>query len=108
MLQASSGRSDKQKQEQNSPNLGTKVQPTPVQTDQSAHKIHGLLKQKAIINIADTASSLDISLPTARKTLKLLADIDIVKEIKGTGKTKLYVYHRLIELLEEGTNPIDY
>jgi Fic family protein len=74
----------------------------------SAHKIHGLLKQKAIINIADTASSLDISLPTARKTLKLLADIDIVKEIKGTGKTKLYVYHQLIELLEEGTNPIDY
>lgn len=75
---------------------------------QSASKAHQLLQQKGVISAKEIASKLDISLPTARLALNNLKNLKIVKEIKGRGKERLFVYEELIELLEKGTEPIAY
>jgi len=74
----------------------------------TAHKVHKLLQQKAIINVTNTAEFLEVSIPTARASLNNLKSLGIVKDISGTGKERLYVYDEMITLLDKGTDPIAY
>lgn len=74
----------------------------------SAHKVHALLQQKAIINVINTAKTVDISIPTARTTLNNLKTLGIVEDARGSGKQRIYIYKGLIDLLEKNTNPIAY
>jgi Fic family protein len=72
----------------------------------SAHKVHALLQQKAIINVINTAKTVDISIPTARTTLNNLKTLGIVEDARGSGKQRIYIYKGLIDLLEKNTNPL--
>lgn len=74
----------------------------------TAARVHDLLCQKAILASIETAKSLAVSVPTARAALNNLVKIDLVEEIPGKKKERLYVYKGLIKLLEQGAEPIAY
>jgi Fic family protein len=69
----------------------------------TAKVVHELLCKKAIINATEAAKKLEISIPTARAALNNLAKLGIAKEIKGKGKERIFVYEKLIILLDKGT-----
>ena len=52
------------------------------------------------------ASAIKVSVPTARAALNNLKELGIVKEISGSGKERLYIYIALLDLLEQGAEPI--
>ncbi|MDA3799204.1 MAG: Fic family protein [Kiritimatiellae bacterium] len=74
----------------------------------SAHKVHEILQQKAILNANNVAKIVGVSTPTARAALNNLKALGIVKDINGSGKQRIYIYKKLIDLLETGTTPINY
>ncbi len=74
----------------------------------TAADVHKHLQKKAIVNAIQTAETLKITTQTARTALKNLKDLNIVSEISGTGKERLYVYTELVYLLEQGTQAIGY
>lgn len=74
----------------------------------NASQVHHLLRGKGILSALETADALDITAPTARAAFGRLQKLGIVRDISGKGKERLYVYSELIDLLEQGTEPISY
>lgn len=72
----------------------------------TARQAHAQLQKIAISNAINMASALDVSVPTARLALNNLKELGIVKDISGSGKERLYIYSALIDLLEQGAEPI--
>jgi Fic family protein len=73
---------------------------------ETAHNAHNHLEKFAISNANKMASILGVSVPTARLALNNLKELDIVTEISGSSKERLYIYTDLINILEQGTEPI--
>jgi ribosomal protein S25 len=73
---------------------------------ETAHNAHSHLEKFAISNANKMASILGVSVPTARLALNNLKELDIVTEISGSSKERLYIYTDLINILEQGTEPI--
>lgn len=69
---------------------------------ESARLLHHYLCGKAITTVPEAASALGITAPTARAALNHLAELDIIKEVSGRERRKLYVYQALIDVLEAG------
>lgn len=72
----------------------------------TARQAHAQLQKVAISNAINMAAALDVSVPTARLALNNLKELGIVKDISGSGKERLYIYTALIDLLEQGAEPI--
>ena len=58
------------------------------------------LYQQPIIDAQKVTQMLDISLPSAYKLIKNLEKQDIIKEIKGGGRRKLYLFERYVRLFQ--------
>lgn len=69
-------------------------------------RVHELLQRKPVVSIADVASALDVSAPTAASALKRLQEIGIAREITGRQRDRLFVYEPYVRLLGHGTEPI--
>lgn len=67
---------------------------------------HAQLQKTAISNVINMAAILGVSVPTARLALNNLKDLGIVNDINGSGKERLYIYSALIDLLEQGAEPV--
>ena len=72
----------------------------------TARQAHAQLQKVAISNAINMAAALDVSVPTARLALNNLKELGVVKDISGSGKERLYIYTALIDLLEQGAEPI--
>jgi Fic family protein len=72
----------------------------------TARQVHAQLQKTALSNAINMASTLKVSAPTARLALNNLKELGIVKDISGSGKERLYIYTALIDLLEQGAEPI--
>lgn len=72
----------------------------------TARQAYAQLQKVAISNAINMATALDVSVPTARLALNNLKELGIVKDISGSGKERLYIYTALINLLEQGAEPI--
>lgn len=72
----------------------------------TARQAHAQLQKKAISNAINMASVLDVSVPTARAALNNLKELGIVKDVSGSGKERLYIYTALLDILEQGAEPI--
>jgi Fic family protein len=68
----------------------------------SAGQAHQVLRKRALVSAIETAKILGVSVPTARAALRNLQQLGIVEERSGKGKERLYVYTKLITLLERG------
>jgi ribosomal protein S25 len=59
-----------------------------------------------MISAIEAAKVLNLSVPTARNALQNLRKLGIVKDISGRGKERIYVYTKLVTLLEQGAGSI--
>ena len=69
---------------------------------ESARRLHHYLCGKAMTTVPQAASALGITAPTARAALNHLAGLEIIKEVSGRERRKLYVYQALMDVLEAG------
>lgn len=72
----------------------------------SCLQLHQRLKQKAIVNIPDSARELEINRTTISNCIRRLQELGIVREITGQRRNRLFVYDRYVQILSEGTEPL--
>ncbi len=72
----------------------------------SAHRVLDLLRQHPITTIPNAADWLNLTPPTVRSAVESLEALDIVREITGKQRDRIYLYDRYIRILDEGTEPL--
>ena len=73
----------------------------------SALIVHGYLQKYPITDAKKIVEYGGMTLPTANKALQHLIDLDIVKEITGKSRNKIYAYQKYLDILSEGAGPIN-
>jgi Fic family protein len=68
--------------------------------------VHHYLQKHLITEAKKIVTHCKITLPTANKSLRHLADLGIVKEATGKARNKIYVYQEYLDILSEGAGPI--
>jgi Fic family protein len=72
----------------------------------NAAKAHEFLRARAMTTVPECAKALGVTAPTARAALNNLLRLKIVNEVSGRERGKIYVYKSLVDLLEQGTQPL--
>ncbi|MCC8369150.1 MAG: Fic family protein [Rickettsia endosymbiont of Oxypoda opaca] len=57
------------------------------------------------VNVLMLARELNITAPTARHALELMRKLEILQEISGKKRDKVYIYRKYLDILEEGAEP---
>ncbi len=73
----------------------------------SALRVHELLQQKPILSLPGAAEALELSWTAANNAMLELERLGIVREITGQKRNRLYAYDRYLNMLAEGTEPLD-
>ena len=71
----------------------------------SVLRLHDYLQNNPIVTIQKAAEATGLTRPTIATALKLLADLQIVKEMTGKERHRLFVYDKYINILNEGATP---
>src|SRR5215203_2483140 len=69
----------------------------------SALRIHELLQKKPIISVPMASKALNLSAPTVRNSIDKLNEIDLVKEITGKKRDRLFSYQSYLDILQAET-----
>ncbi|HED12518.1 MAG TPA: Fic family protein [Gammaproteobacteria bacterium] len=72
----------------------------------TALRVHDLLQQRPIISITAACKALELTHPAVNKSLRKLEEMNIVKELTGRQRNRLYAYDGYIQILSEGTEPL--
>lgn len=72
----------------------------------SALRVHEFMQKRPIVTIQSAARELKLSIPTTGKSLDLLNDAGIVKELTGKRRGRLFAYTKYLKLLDMGTEPL--
>lgn len=72
----------------------------------SVLRVHQHLQKKPITSVPSAASAMGLTTPTVRTALDNLAKLQIVREITGKRRDRLYVYDRYLQLLQAGAEPL--
>jgi Fic family protein len=73
---------------------------------ETSHVSIPTLQKKPIVEIPRAAREIGISQPTVTSAMKKLDEIDIVREITGKARGRIYVYKEYLDILGEGTEPL--
>ena len=73
----------------------------------SVFQVYRFLQKMPVISVPDARRSLELSQPTIRKALKHLQALGILKEVTGKGRGRVFVYKDYLDILSEGTEPIE-
>ena len=71
----------------------------------TALRVHDLLQQRPILSITAACKALELTHPAVNKSLHRLEEMNIVKEITGRQRNRLYLYESYLNLLNEGLEP---
>ena len=71
-----------------------------------AHKVHDVMRQRPIVTVALIMELCETTAPTATNALNNLINLEIVKEITGKERGRVFAYTKYLEVLDEGTDPI--
>jgi len=71
----------------------------------SALRIHQVLQTRPVATIPFLSKKTKISVPAVIGTLKALEKVEIVKEISGRQRKRIYAYKRYLDLMIKGTEP---
>ncbi len=63
------------------------------------------LKKLPQVSVQHLAKALDMAEPTARNALNHMVKLDIVEEISGQKRDKIYIYKKYLTILEKGSEP---
>jgi len=66
---------------------------------------HHYLQRHPITEAKKIVNACKVSLPTANKLLRNLIDLNIVGEITGKTRNKIYVYREYLNILNDGSEP---
>jgi len=72
-----------------------------------ARKVHEAMRQRPIVTIALITELCDTTVPTATNALRNLEKLGIVLEVTGKERGRIYAYTKYLEILDEGTDPIN-
>lgn len=72
----------------------------------SCQRILEYMKRLPQVSVSLIAKELGMSAPTARSALKSLSAADILQEITGKKRDKIYVYRRYLDILDVGAQPL--
>ena len=72
----------------------------------SCAKIFKYLKKLPQVTVPLIAQQLNMAAPTARSSLKHMVKLGILEEISGKKRDKIYVYHKYLDILESGAEPL--
>lgn len=70
-------------------------------------RVHEILQKKPLISIGTAARELSMSVPTVTKGMQRLEKMGIVTEVTGGQRNRLYIYKQYVDILNEGTKPIE-
>ncbi len=70
-------------------------------------RVHQHMQRKPILSIPATAEQLSVSAPTVAKAIQHMQRLGIVRETTGKQRHRLFVYRRYVDILNQGTEPID-
>ena len=73
----------------------------------SSIRLHRLLQRRALVSAPWAAQELAVSSPTANSALSRLERLGIISEITGRKWGRMFAYKQYLNILEEGTKPID-
>ncbi|MCY4573901.1 MAG: Fic family protein, partial [Gemmatimonadetes bacterium] len=69
----------------------------------SALRVHQSLVERPVGGIAHLAGRTGLSEPTVAAVLRILEELEIVEEITGRQRGRIYIYERYLGALREGT-----
>lgn len=72
----------------------------------SALQIHRYLEKKPLAVIPEIVKALGLTTPTVTAALQNLERIEIVREITGKQRGRVFVYDAYLKILERGTEPL--
>jgi len=72
----------------------------------SVLRVHQHLQSKSILSVSSTVDALKLSVPTIRKSINHLIDLEIVREATGKQRDRLFVYSGYLDILNQGTEPL--
>ncbi|MFO1095095.1 MAG: hypothetical protein U0992_17580 [Planctomycetaceae bacterium] len=56
-----------------------------------------------MVTLARSVELLDVTKPTATKAIEVLRDAEVLTEVTGKRRDRVYAYKRYLEVLGEGT-----
>ncbi len=72
----------------------------------SALAVHDLLRHHPVTTIPRAAKQLHLTAPTVRSAVECLEGLDIVREVTGKQRDRIYAYHRYVQILDEDNEPL--
>jgi Fic family protein len=72
----------------------------------SCLQVFDYLKKLPQLSVASLHAQLEMTAPTARSALNQLRALGIVEEISGKKRSKIYVYRKYLNILEDGAEPL--
>ncbi len=72
----------------------------------SALRVFQYLQKHPIVTTSGVAKALNLSAPTARKSITHLVEAGVLLETSGMQRYKRYVYDDYLKILSEGTEPL--
>ena len=71
-----------------------------------ALRVFQCLFASPMISIADAAQKLAITQPTASKAIEHLRQLEILRELTGRQRGRVFVYDSYVRIMSEGTEPL--
>ncbi|HEY2728950.1 MAG TPA: winged helix-turn-helix domain-containing protein, partial [Polyangia bacterium] len=71
----------------------------------SALRVHELLQRRPMLTVAVAAKQLSLSAPTVRASMEALEDAEVVRELSGKRRDRLYGYKRYLDLMASEVPP---
>jgi Fic family protein len=72
----------------------------------SVFRVHELMQRRPIVTIQAASKELKLSLPTVGKSLEHLIKLDIVRELTGKQRHRVFAYSKYLAILDQGTEPL--
>ncbi len=70
--------------------------------------IHAYLQKQPVTNTTRLKNACGISLPTVLRSLAALEELGIVHEITGKERNKVFAYRQYLNILNHGSEPLEY
>ena len=70
--------------------------------------IHSFLQKQPVTNTTQIKKACSISLPTVLRGLSALENLGIVHETTGKERNKVFAYSQYLDILSQGTEPLEY
>ena len=62
--------------------------------------------RRVLLGVPQIQPQLTLSMPTIRTAVRTLQDMEIVNELTGQRRHRIFAYQRYLEILSEGAQPL--